>query len=87
MQRPVVIKKNKWRSASPSSTRSDPRVLQEGGNEKEPGREPRVRCVRDGGLIKRIIVTCTCGEEVEIACLYGEPGDGGSEESLLEEKR
>jgi len=29
-----------------------------------------VECIREGDRIARIIVTCSCGERVEIECLY-----------------
>ncbi len=34
------------------------------------GRAPVVECVREGDRIARIVVTCACGERVEIDCLY-----------------
>lgn len=30
-----------------------------------------VECVREGDRITRLIVTCGCGERIEIDCLYG----------------
>ena len=32
--------------------------------------EPTVECIRQGDKIARIIVTCGCGERIEIECLY-----------------
>jgi hypothetical protein len=29
-----------------------------------------VNCVREGDRIIRLVVTCTCGERIEIECLY-----------------
>lgn len=29
-----------------------------------------VKCVREGGVIKKLIVTCECGKTVEIDCEY-----------------
>ena len=29
-----------------------------------------VQCVREGGVIKKLIVTCECGKIVEIDCQY-----------------
>lgn len=35
------------------------------------GRPPAtVECIREGDRIARIIVNCSCGERVEIECLY-----------------
>ncbi|HEY0945619.1 MAG TPA: hypothetical protein VGD81_10140 [Opitutaceae bacterium] len=31
---------------------------------------PRVECVRQGDKVVRIVVTCSCGERIEIDCLY-----------------
>ncbi len=31
---------------------------------------PQVECVRQGDKITRLIVTCSCGERIEIECLY-----------------
>jgi hypothetical protein len=31
----------------------------------------QVECVRQGDKIARLIVTCGCGERIEIDCLYG----------------
>ncbi len=30
-----------------------------------------VECVREGDRISRLIVTCPCGERIEIDCVYG----------------
>ena len=29
-----------------------------------------VQCIKQGDQIVRLIVTCTCGEKIEIDCLY-----------------
>jgi hypothetical protein len=34
------------------------------------GGGPRIDCVREGDRITRIVVTCGCGERIEIDCLY-----------------
>lgn len=34
------------------------------------GTEPQVEVVKEGDKVVRLIVTCTCGERVEIECLY-----------------
>jgi hypothetical protein len=35
---------------------------------------PSVETIKQGDKIVRLIVTCTCGERIEIECLY--PGGG-----------
>ena len=35
---------------------------------------PTVECVKQGDKVVRLIVTCSCGERIEIDCLY--PGMG-----------
>lgn len=30
----------------------------------------RVDCVREGDRITRLVITCSCGERIEIDCLY-----------------
>lgn len=35
-----------------------------------PGATPTVEAVKEGDKVVRLIVTCTCGERVEIECLY-----------------
>jgi len=30
----------------------------------------KVECVREGERVTRIIVTCVCGERIEVDCLY-----------------
>ncbi len=34
------------------------------------GGGPSVECVKQGEKVVRLIVTCTCGERIEIECLY-----------------
>lgn len=31
---------------------------------------PTVECVKQGEKVVRLIVTCSCGERIEIECLY-----------------
>lgn len=31
---------------------------------------PTVECVKQGDKVTRLIVTCTCGERIEIECIY-----------------
>jgi hypothetical protein len=35
-----------------------------------PGATPTVEAVKEGDKIVRLVVVCTCGERVEIECLY-----------------
>jgi hypothetical protein len=35
---------------------------------------PQVEVVKQGDKVMRIVVTCSCGEKVEVECLY--PGGG-----------
>jgi hypothetical protein len=32
--------------------------------------EPQVEIIEDGGKVRRIVVTCTCCEKIEIECEY-----------------
>ena len=34
------------------------------------GSGPTVECIKQGDKIVRLIVSCTCGERIEIECLY-----------------
>jgi hypothetical protein len=34
------------------------------------GRSPSVECIREGDRVTRLVVTCGCGEEVVIECVY-----------------
>ncbi len=36
----------------------------------EDKRAPTVECIKQGDKIARLIVTCACGERIEIDCLY-----------------
>lgn len=31
---------------------------------------PAVECIRQGDKVVRLVVTCSCGERIEIDCLY-----------------
>lgn len=31
---------------------------------------PSVECIREGGRVARLVVTCACGERIEIDCKY-----------------
>lgn len=34
------------------------------------GASPTIECVKEGDKVVRLVVTCTCGEKIEIDCLY-----------------
>ena len=34
---------------------------------------PAVECVKQGDRVTHLVVTCTCGERIEIDCLYAGP--------------
>jgi hypothetical protein len=34
------------------------------------GSGPSVECIKEGDKVVRLVVTCTCGERIEIECLY-----------------
>jgi hypothetical protein len=39
-----------------------------------PANGPSVECVKQGDKVVRLIVTCSCGERIEVDCLYPNPG-------------
>ena len=39
-------------------------------HDKEDANAPTVETVKQGDKIVRLIVTCSCGERIEIDCLY-----------------
>jgi len=41
-----------------------------GGHASHNGESPRIECVREGDRITRLVITCGCGERIEIDCLY-----------------
>lgn len=42
------------------------------GAEKKPC-EPRVSVQRDGGRVTHLRIQCTCGQIMDLACVYDEP--------------
>jgi len=40
------------------------------GGVRPPTEGPTVDVVKEGDKIVRIVVTCSCGEKVEVECLY-----------------
>lgn len=43
---------------------------QEGGQHAHGGAEAKVETVVEEGVVKKIIVRCSCGERIEIDCQY-----------------
>lgn len=35
-----------------------------------PGATASVECIREGDKVVRLVVTCACGERIEVECLY-----------------
>lgn len=31
---------------------------------------PQIELVKEGGKVVRLVITCTCGERIEVECLY-----------------
>lgn len=54
------------RSAPPSRSRPAP-------VEPTHDHRPSVECVKQGDKVTHLIVTCACGERIEIDCLYAGP--------------
>lgn len=46
------------------------RVTQSQRQEHAQHGQPEVECVKQGNRVTRIIVTCGCGERIEIDCVY-----------------
>ncbi|MBI5688821.1 MAG: hypothetical protein HZC55_01895 [Verrucomicrobia bacterium] len=40
------------------------------GGGKEAGSEPHVEVVKEGDKVVRLVVVCSCGQRVEVECLY-----------------
>lgn len=40
------------------------------GADSAAGKSPSIECVKQGEKVVRMIVTCSCGERIEIDCLY-----------------
>jgi hypothetical protein len=45
-------------------------VARAGAHKHKEGTGPSVEAVKQGDKIVRLIVTCSCGERIEIDCLY-----------------
>lgn len=50
----------------PKATRTSEATRKAAGS----GNEPNVEVVKEGDRVVRLVVTCVCGEKVEIECLY-----------------
>ncbi len=35
---------------------------------------PKIECVKQGDKVVRMIITCSCGERIEVECLYPAAG-------------
>jgi hypothetical protein len=53
-----------------------PAVTGVGGMEKKLG-EPRVTVQREGDRVTHLRIQCTCGQIMELACVYDAPPSGG----------
>jgi len=40
------------------------------GQQKQGSPGPTVECVKQGEKVMRLIVTCSCGERIEVECIY-----------------
>ena len=40
------------------------------GAEEHTHSAPNVECIKQGDKVVRLIITCTCGERIEVDCLY-----------------
>ncbi len=40
------------------------------GHQKHGDVGPTVECVKQGEKVMRLIVTCSCGERIEVECIY-----------------
>jgi len=43
------------------------------GHASEPGHDATVEAIKEGDRVVKLIVTCRCGEKIEILCAYA-PG-------------
>ena len=56
-------------ASAQSPARATPRTSLASGLPADPA-EPHVEVVKEGDKVVRLVVTCACGERVEIECLY-----------------
>jgi len=56
-------------ASAQSPARAMPRASLASGLPAAPA-EPHVEVVKEGDKVVRLVVTCACGERVEIECLY-----------------
>lgn len=42
-------------------------------SQSQPPKEPNIQVIREEGLIRKIKVECTCGETLELNCVYDAP--------------
>ncbi len=55
---------------APSASRSASPQLSRGNGHAH---EPSVECIKQGDKVTHLVVTCACGERIEIDCLYTGP--------------
>lgn len=42
----------------------------QGAHNHARGQGPSVECIKQGDKVVRLVITCTCGEKIEVECLY-----------------
>ena len=50
------------------------RGSKQGGDTEAHEHGPTVECIKQGDKVVKMIVTCACGERIEIECLYPAAG-------------
>ncbi|MBP7141304.1 MAG: hypothetical protein KBA71_05310 [Opitutaceae bacterium] len=40
----------------------------------DPAHGPNIECIKQGDKVVRLVITCTCGEKIEVECLYPAAG-------------
>ncbi|MBX7122539.1 MAG: hypothetical protein K1X42_10450 [Opitutaceae bacterium] len=46
--------------------------LKSSGSDHKHG--PNIECIKQGDKVVRLLITCTCGEKIEVECLYPAAG-------------
>lgn len=64
----------KTSSSGPLAAPSAPHVFPQRGAPCAAPSGPHVEVVKQGDKVTRLIVTCSCGERIEVDCLY--PANG-----------
>ena len=64
-------------ASTPAASSGHRSASQPGSSSSAPfdrhAHEPSVECVKQGDKVTHLIVTCACGERIEIDCLYAGP--------------